>query len=257
MTAGDGLRRVEVLGLDVVAANLETAARAVVERALTGEGGYACLFNVHVAVETSRRDDVRRALTRAWAVFPDGWPIAALARAAEPAGGTAQRIPGPELMPRVLERGSGRGLRHFLLGGTEDTVARLEAGLRDRFPAAEVAGAFAPPFAPTAAEVDPRAVAAVQEAHPHVVWCALGAPKQELWMELNADALAPAVAVGVGAAFDFLAGTKERAPQWMQRGGLEWLHRLLSEPGRLGRRYAVTNTRFALLAARELRRRRR
>jgi N-acetylglucosaminyldiphosphoundecaprenol N-acetyl-beta-D-mannosaminyltransferase len=86
----------------------------------------------------------------------------------------------------------------------------------------------------------------VRSTNPHIVWCALGAPKQELWMAREADRLAPAFVVGVGAAFDFLAETKRRAPLWMQQSGLEWLHRLLSEPRRLSGRYAQTNCEFAL-----------
>jgi N-acetylglucosaminyldiphosphoundecaprenol N-acetyl-beta-D-mannosaminyltransferase len=85
-----------------------------------------------------------------------------------------------------------------------------------------------------------------------VIWCAFGAPRQELWMAAHAKELAPAVLVGVGAAFDFLSGEKARAPIWMQRSGLEWLHRLLHEPRRLAGRYVQTNTEFALRAVLEV-----
>ena len=83
---------------------------------------------------------------------------------------------------------------------------------------------------------------------PHVVWCAFGAPKQELWMYRNAAALAPALVLGVGAAFEYHAGTKKRAPVWMQRAGLEWLFRFASEPMRLGPRYVRTNSEFLVRA---------
>ena len=91
---------------------------------------------------------------------------------------------------------------------------------------------------------------------PHVVWCAFGAPNQELWMNRNASALAPALVLGVGTAFDFRAGTKKRTRVRMQRSGLEWLHRLGSEPRRLAGRYAITNSEFLLRASAQLARRR-
>ena len=93
------------------------------------------------------------------------------------------------------------------------------------------------------------------EAAPNVVWVALGAPKQELWMRRTAGGRS-SLAIGVGAAFDFHAGTRERAPSWMQGAGMEWAHRLASEPGRLAGRYLTTNTAFVLSAGRQLVRRR-
>jgi N-acetylglucosaminyldiphosphoundecaprenol N-acetyl-beta-D-mannosaminyltransferase len=119
----------------------------------------------------------------------------------------------------------------------------LRERLLMRFPTARIVGNFGPAYALDAAEVD--GVAEIRSTKPDVVWCALGAPKQELWMQARAASLAPAFALGVGAAFDFLAGTKARAPEVMQRAGLEWLHRLLSEPQRLIGRYTRSNTEFA------------
>ena len=102
---------------------------------------------------------------------------------------------------------------------------------------------------------DPAVTAAVREAAPNIVWCALGAPKQELWMRANEETLSPALLLGVGAAFDFVAQTKPRAPQKMQALGLEWLHRLLCEPRRLMGRYLRTNAEFVGLALRQALRR--
>jgi N-acetylglucosaminyldiphosphoundecaprenol N-acetyl-beta-D-mannosaminyltransferase len=93
--------------------------------------------------------------------------------------------------------------------------------------------------------------AMIAEARPHVVWVALGCPKQELWMARNAAFLGVPMMVGIGAAFDFLAGDKKRAPRWIQDAGLEWLFRLLSEPRRLWKRYLIGNSVFVLALARE------
>ena len=233
--------------------DLDEAARAVVARAAGGAGGYVCLCNVHVVTTALHDTALRRALEAAWKRFPDGAPIAWLQRRA--GSERARRIGGPDLMPRVVDVGREHGVRHFLLGSTPDVLARVSETLRTRYPDAVIAGTYSPPFGDSAAP-DTEAVAAIRVADPDVVWCALGAPKQELWMNRHAPSLPNVVLVGVGAAFEFLAGTKPRAPRWMREGGLEWLHRLLGEPARLARRYARTNTEFVLRCGVELTRRR-
>ena len=245
----------DVLGTPIFVGEVATGARWLLDRALAGDGGYVCLCNVHLFVVARQEDEVGRALAGAALAFPDGWPIAWLQRRL--GYRSAARVGGPDLMARAVAEGRGSGVRHFLLGSTEEVLRRLEANLARRFPGAEIVGRLSLPF------FEPRdfggteaAIDDVRRARPHVVWLSLGCPKQELWMLRYAQELAPALVAGVGAAFDFHAGTKRRAPVWMQRAGLEWLHRLLSEPRRLASRYARTNSEFLLLAARELLRRR-
>jgi N-acetylglucosaminyldiphosphoundecaprenol N-acetyl-beta-D-mannosaminyltransferase len=246
----------DVLGTPIFVGDVASGASWVVERALAGAGGYVCLCNVHLFVVARHDDEVRRALAGAALAFPDGWPIAWLQRRL--GNRSATRVAGPDLMARVIADGRGFGVRHFLLGSSEGVLRRLEENLRRRFPGSEIAGARSLPFF----EADEfggteAAIADVRRASPHVVWLSLGCPKQELWMLRYAHELAPALVAGVGAAFDFHAETKKRAPAWAQRAGLEWLHRLLSEPRRLASRYARTNSEFLLLAGRELLRQRR
>ncbi|HYY33202.1 MAG TPA: WecB/TagA/CpsF family glycosyltransferase [Gaiellaceae bacterium] len=241
----------DVIGAPIFVGDLASGAKWVVERALAGAGGYICLCNVHLFVVARHDEEVRRALAGATLAFPDGWPIAWLQRRL--GHRSAARVAGPDLMARVVEDGRGVGVRHFLLGSTEDLLRRLEESLAQRFPGAEIAGWRSLPFF----EADDfsgteAAIADVRRASPHIVWLSLGCPKQELWMLRYAHELAPALVGGVGAAFDFHAGTKRRAPPWVQQAGLEWLHRLLSEPRRLTSRYARTNSEFLLLASREL-----
>lgn len=229
-----------VLGLRCRAArSLTEAAELVVERACSGEGGYACLLNAHLTVLGRRDAAVAEALERAWATFADGAPVAWLQRR----GGSSEaaRVAGADLMAAVVDRGRARGLRHVLFGGSERTLRALEARLRDRFSGVEIVGALAPPVGSVEELGREALLKAIRSAEPHLVWVGLGAPKQELWLSRHAASLAPAVALGVGAAFDFLAETKPRAPRWMQRTWLEWLHRLAHEPRRLAWRYARTN----------------
>jgi N-acetylglucosaminyldiphosphoundecaprenol N-acetyl-beta-D-mannosaminyltransferase len=244
---GNGLRAAPVLDTPSLAGDIPAAARAVVERARAREGGYVCLCNVHVLVLAQRDPRVRQALESAWAVLPDGWPVAWLQRRAGVPNAT--RIAGMELLTEVFELGGEAEITHFLFGSSPEVLLRMEERLAESFPDARVVGSFSPPYGELD-EVDfTPAVDAIHSASPDIVWCGLGAPKQELWMQEYAPRIAPALVLGVGAAFDFTAGTKRRAPRWAQKAGLEWLHRLVSEPRRLVGRYATTGSLFAWYAA--------
>src|SRR4051794_21649787 len=187
------MRTRSVLGVSCFAGDLDQAAQTVLDRIDKGGGGYACLANAHLFAAARRDAAVEEAVDGAWAVFPDGWPIAWLQRRQ---GAAASRIGGPDLMPLMLDRGRANGLRHFLFGSTPEAVERLAKRIRVTTPGAQLAGTLAIGSFDEAATVEK-----IAEARPDVVWCGLGAPRQELWMRRWAPALAPAVALGVGAAF--------------------------------------------------------
>jgi N-acetylglucosaminyldiphosphoundecaprenol N-acetyl-beta-D-mannosaminyltransferase len=236
-----------VLGTRCFVGDLRRASEQIIERVRTGSGGYVCQANAHVLVTSLHDHRLRRALEEAWIVHPDGWPVA---RHARRLGATsATRIAGADLMTRVFEVGEALGLRHYLFGSTPTVIRRLEAALASAHKKARIVGALSPPFGSLFDEQALQAVDAIRSAEPDIVWCGLGAPKQELWMNRYARLLSPAVLIGVGAAFDFHAGTKRRAPEWMQRSGLEWAHRLWSEPRRLAGRYVRTNSEFIVRTA--------
>ena len=147
---------------------------------------------------------------------------------------------------------SGDGPRHYLLGGSPETLSALQQRIAAEHPRAQVVGAESPPFrAATPQELQERDQR-ITDSGATVVWVGLGTPKQDVEVARLAGSI-PVTAMAVGAAFDFLAGTKAQAPAWMQRSGLEWAFRLASEPGRLGRRYVWGNTLFAMESARTLR----
>src|SRR6185312_690533 len=125
-----------------------------------------------------------------------------------------------------------------------EVLGQLERRLVDRFPRAIVAGSISPPFREVTDAENEAFAEQIVAARADIVWVGLGLPKQDEWLRRSAALFAPAVGLGVGAAFDFLAGTKPRAPEWAQAAGLEWLHRLMKEPRRLAGRYATTNTEF-------------
>ena len=233
---------------------LEAAAEAVVERAQAGLGGYVCFCNVHVLVTARRSAELRDVLRRAVLRFPDGAPIAWLQRRSGDVG--SARVGGPDLMARVVEVGEPDGLRHFFLGATDPVLGELTRRLQERSPDVRVAGTWAPPFGPVDAPLLDEIVERIGSTDAQVVWVGLGAPKQELLMAALEESLPDRLLLGVGAAFDFLSGSKPRAPRWMHRCGLEWVHRLAHEPRRLSGRYLRTNSVFVLGVTRELSRRR-
>jgi N-acetylglucosaminyldiphosphoundecaprenol N-acetyl-beta-D-mannosaminyltransferase len=239
-----------VFDLEFFVGDVNSASEAIVARVRDRAGGYVCHANVHVTVTSWHDQAIHRALDEAWMICPDGAPVAWMMRRLGAIG--AERIAGADLMARLFAVGQAEGLRHFLFGSTTHVLERLERTLLDQYTSALIAGSYAPGPLSADEPASPDTISRISRAEPDIVWCGLGAPKQELWMRQHAHLLAPAVLIGVGAAFDFCAGTKARAPAWMQRAGFEWAHRLGSEPGRLAGRYLRTNSEFVLRACSEM-----
>ena len=199
--------------------------------------------NVHSVMSARRNPALREAIGAAEIATPDGVPIVWGLRAT--VRKEQQRVYGPDLMRKAFV--DDVGWKHYLYGSTPETLAQLQAKLEEIAPAAEIVGSFSPPFRDmTPAESD-EAMEAIRTSGADVVWVGLGMPKQELWMHEIRPELPGVALLGVGAAFDFLAGTKKQAPAWMQKAGLEWLFRLIQEPRRLWRRYIWNNPAYAVL----------
>jgi len=255
MSSISGFRdeRVNVLGVGVNSINLNDAV-ATIERWI-GEGSrnYVCVTGVHGVME-SRRDQRLRAIhNEAGMVTPDGMPLVWLLRAFGKS--RTERVYGPDLMRLMTAVSSLRGYQQFYYGGAEGIADKLKQVLLHAHPGLDVAGTLCPPFREITSEEDQAIVDAINSTHPDIVWVGLSTPKQEFWMASHLGRIEAPVMIGVGAAFDFLAGTKRQAPPWMQRSGLEWLFRLCSEPRRLWRRYGTIVPGFAILATAELVRR--
>lgn len=238
-----------VLGADIDVIDWEQATARIRAWVEARESRYICITNVHSVVTSGQDADFGRVVAEADMATPDGAPVAWMLRKLGFAG--QQRINGPDLMWKYCEEASRRGESIFLYGGTDKTLAILQPRLLAAFPGLRIAGAISPPFRTLTAEEDAADVACINASGAGTVWVSLGCPKQEKWMAVHRGRV-QAVMIGVGAAFDYHAGTIVRAPLWMQRYGLEWFHRLCSEPGRLWRRYLVTNTLFVFGAIRQL-----
>ena len=203
------------------------------------------LCNVH-SVVTARHDvTFAKVLSEADIALPDGAPVAWMQRIK--GANTQMRISGPDLMWSYCAVAARRGESIYLLGSTPSTLEALQHRLLAAFPDLIISGSFSPPFRPLSEEEDADIIGAINSSGAGTVWVSLGCPKQERWIHAHRGRI-NAVMLGVGAAFDFHAGTCKHAPEWMRDNGLEWLYRLIQEPRRLWKRYFVTNTLFILYA---------
>lgn len=234
--------RVDVLGVNVSAINMDDALEVIDGWITSGERQYVCVTGVHGVMESQRDPALRRIHNAAGLVTPDGMPLVWLSRFHGQRRTT--RVYGPDLMLALCERSIATGYRHFFYGGGDRVAERLVQRLERRFPGLAVAGVYTPPYRTLTQGESDEVVKQINDTKPDIVWVGLGTPKQEHWMAQHVHRLTASALIGVGAAFDFHAGVKAQAPRWMQRNGLEWLFRLMSEPRRLGRRYLVNNPTF-------------
>ncbi|RMF79666.1 MAG: glycosyltransferase [Chloroflexi bacterium] len=233
---------VNILDVKTHAQSFDTAVETVLQWAKEARRRYISTCPVYTIMMCRENPSVSKAVNGADMVAADGMPVVWLQR--RRGYPNAQRVYGPDLMLAVCEQSVRKGIKHVFWGGEPGVAEILAARLQERFPGLQVVATFSPPFHALTDEPDTEAIARLNVLDAQIVWVGLGSPKQDLWMAQHRRYLTAPVLIGVGAAFDFLAGTKRQAPRWMQRIGLEWFYRLIGEPRRLGRRYIVYNPRF-------------
>lgn len=231
-----------LLGVNVSVINMEIALQIFDRWIQSRQPNYVCVTPVHSVMMCYDNVQLRKIYNRAGIVTPDGMPVVwtgKLRRHKE-----IERVYGPDLMLALCNHSQKMNYRHYFFGGREDVLETMVGNLQKQFPKLQIAGCYSPPFRQLNDNEKAEVVNKINSASPHFVWVGLGAPKQEYWMDEHLEKLAPAILIGVGAAFDFHAGHKPQAPVWMQHNGLEWLFRLVSEPRRLWKRYLINNPRF-------------
>jgi N-acetylglucosaminyldiphosphoundecaprenol N-acetyl-beta-D-mannosaminyltransferase len=233
------------LGVRVDATNYERATDQILDWAAQKLSRLVCCASVNNIMTARDSSEFGKVMASADLVTSDGMPLVWLLRRLGIRD--AERVYGPDLMPSVLEAAARSGVPVGLYGGSAEVLARLVERLTARFPSLNIAYSESPPFREPTPDEDLRTVNALAGAGVRILFVGLSTPKQERWMYSHRGRV-DAVMLGVGAAFDFLAGAKPQAPRWMQRRGLEWLFRLTTEPRRLWRRYLGQNPRFAILA---------
>ena len=204
-------------------------------------GRFVAFTKMHGVAEAQRDEGFKRILNSADLVVADGMPLVWLGRWR--GCDMRRRVYGPELLETFCAN-TGPIYRHYFYGGGPGVAERVAEVLRRRYEVRTV-GTYTPPFRPLTGEEEAEVRGRIRAAAPDVVWVGLSTPKQERWMFDHRERLGVPVLAGVGAAFDFLAGTARQAPPWMRENGLEWLFRLVNEPRRLWRRYLVLGSSFA------------
>jgi N-acetylglucosaminyldiphosphoundecaprenol N-acetyl-beta-D-mannosaminyltransferase len=252
-------QRVTLFGYRIDAVDMAATVAALREWVAgpNGKCRYVVTPNVHHTVQLQRNEAFRRSYADADLVVADGMPIVAAARLlGRP---LPERVAGSDLVPalfdtyRLRANGGTDGLRVYLLGAAPSVAERAANRIETDWPGVRVAGRYSPPFGFESKDAEnDEILARIADAKPDVVIVGLGAPKQELWVHAHRERIAASVALCVGATIDFLAGEKPRAPLWMRKCGLEWLHRLASEPRRLVSRYARDAFVFPQLLFREV-----
>lgn len=238
----------KILGTNINVTNMEDTIAYITENLESLKGDYICVSNVHTTVMAYRDRAYRKVQNSGVMALPDGQPLSIVSR--KRGFSEARRVPGPDLMPAILDLSQKTGYRHYFYGSTEATLEALRAALLRRYPKLRIAGMYSPPFRELTKEEDGEIVRRINESGADFVWVALGAPKQEWWMYEHRHRI-KSLMLGVGAAFDFTAGTTKRAPMWMQRLCLEWVFRILRDPKRMLPRYLNTNFAFVYYAYRE------
>ena len=247
-------QKIQLYGVSIDAVRMSDATAQVFDwiEHPDGQCHYVVTPNVDHTVMLQENSGLRDVYEDASLVLADGFPVVLAARLLRKA--LPGRVAGSDLVPALCEEANQKGklLSLFLLGAMPGVAERAKANIEQRWPAAEVTGLYSPPlgFENDDAE-NAKILAMIADAQPDVLVVGLGAPKQELWVHTHRDDIAAPVALCVGATIDFLAGEKKRAPFWMQKTGLEWLHRVASEPKRLARRYARDAWIFPQLVWRE------
>jgi N-acetylglucosaminyldiphosphoundecaprenol N-acetyl-beta-D-mannosaminyltransferase len=242
--------KVNILGVGISPVNLADAVAMLEGWRKTGRRDYVCCVSVHGLVTSQRDPAIRSALNGAGLATKDGMPLVWWCRRAF--ASDQRRVCGSELLEAMCAMGVTEGHRHYFYGGSQQVIDQLVERLSDRFPGLVIAGHKSPPYRALTQEEDDADVIAINAARPDFVWVGLGMPKQEKWMAQHVGRIHAAALLGVGAAFDFHAGSKPRAPKWMQGVGLEWLFRLASEPRRLAHRYLIDNSLFIAHSFRQL-----
>jgi N-acetylglucosaminyldiphosphoundecaprenol N-acetyl-beta-D-mannosaminyltransferase len=239
-----------VLGVAISAVNLEIMKAVCFDALRERRKGYVVFNGIHGVSEAQANPKLKEVVNQAFLNTPDGMPMVWLGRLlADPAVG---RVYGPDTLEMMMEATRDGSFTHYFYGGRPGVAEELRQNLEARFPGVRIVGTYCPPFRPLNAEEKESLIAEVARLRPDMIWVGIGTPKQDFFMAEYLPQLDTTLMFGVGAAFDFFSGRVRQAPRWMQRSGLEWFFRLLSDPVRLARRYLVNNPLFLLRIAGQL-----
>lgn len=230
-----------ILGVEIAAVNMNWMLDFTKEHIQELSGDYMCVSNVHTTVMSHDIPSYRKIQNNGIMAIPDGGPLSSYGR--RHGFENMQRTTGPDYLLEILKISEEKGYRHFFYGSSQTTLEKLKKVLKKDYPDLEIAGMYSPPFRELSNEEKKEITEIINKADADFVWVGLGAPKQEKWMAEHQGKI-KGFMIGVGAAFDYLAGNIARAPLWMQKCNMEWLYRLIQDPKRLFSRYFTTNLKY-------------
>jgi N-acetylglucosaminyldiphosphoundecaprenol N-acetyl-beta-D-mannosaminyltransferase len=231
-----------VLGVNVSAIDLDKAVEMADRWIASDRRGYICVTGVHGVMEAQSDPELRHILNHAFLNTPDGMPMSWVGRLQRLS--KMDRVFGPDLMASLCQLSIERKYRHFLYGGEPGVAELLKERFERRFPGLQIVGTYTPPFRDLTSQEEEELIGQLLTSRPHILWVGLSTPKQERFMARFIDRLEVPLLVGVGAAFDYHTGRINDCSDWIKRAGLQWLHRLLQDPGRLWKRYLKNNPAF-------------
>ena len=241
MSKNSYFKKCNILGVDIDVLSMPRLVQFVTENLSDIKGSYICVANVHTTITASENSDYMNVQNSSILTIPDGGPLSSYAK--KKGYLDIERTTGPDFMNAILLISSSKGYRHFFYGSTTETLEKLKGKIQREHPGVDIVGMYSPPFRKLTDDENRQVIQMINDAKPDFLWVGLGAPKQEIFMFEHKDVL-NCLMVGVGAAFDYKAGNIKRAPIWMQRFNLEWLYRLIQNPGKLWKRYFITNFKF-------------
>lgn len=236
------LNKFRILGVQISAIDMDDACSLIEETILKRKKKYICVCPVSTIMECKRNEKVLMSVNSADLATPDGMPTVWIGKIQ--GHKNIKRVYGPELMQKICGIFGKNGYRNYLYGSSPDVLGKLREKLNKKYPGLIISGIFSPPFRQLSKDEDDKVIEDINSSNSDIVWVGLGSPKQDLWMYEHRGRINAPVLIGVGAAFDFIAGTKPQAPRWMRDSGFEWLFRLITEPKRLWRRYLINNLLF-------------
>lgn len=239
------LKYCNVLGLKLHVTSYQNATDRIMDWVKSHNWGYVSVANVHMVMEAYDSPLLQQQINHSLLTVPDGMPLVWLMRKIINPGQT--RVYGPTLMLHLCDEAEKMGVPIGLYGSSSSTIDKLKRNLLDRFPGLKIGYSFSPPFRPLTPSEDRLIIEGINSSDVGILFVALGCPKQEQWMAEHSASIS-SILVGVGAAFDFHAGTIRQSPAFLQSMGLEWMFRLLMEPRRLFKRYFKHNPRFIILS---------
>jgi N-acetylglucosaminyldiphosphoundecaprenol N-acetyl-beta-D-mannosaminyltransferase len=234
--------QVNILGVGVDPVDMKSARSILLSQIRAANKGYICFVGVHGVMEAQRDPSLRTIFSKALLVAPDGMPTVWMGHLQ--GFSRMRRVFGPDFMTDIMGRKELQNCVHFLCGGGPGVAEHLREEMVRRFPWIQIAGTYTPPFREMTVAEEGDFIASIYALRPDIIWVGLSTPKQERFMARYLPMLDTKLMVGVGAAFLFHTGIIKDSPAWVKRAGLQWLHRLLQEPVRLGKRYMINNPLF-------------